>query len=131
MIRFAIGAIVGYILFGFAVIYGGIWQSQSYPTPGVQVQVIGGIVESGTLRRAWNRDLVLTKANGSEVRFPDGSNIVLIFPRTSEPISYWRKWRAWGPPVLVSCLFLLFVLWPRFRQLTRYSNKRSQNYRET
>ena len=118
MIRLILALVVWYFSFGLAATYGGIWHSQSNPTPNAHVQIIGGAAEVGTLRRAWDRDWSLTRADGSELRVSDSDMVLSVGP-SGRSLTYWQLWRAWVPVATVTCGFVLFVIWPGLRQLTK------------
>jgi len=119
MIRLLCALLVWYFAFGLATTYGGIWHSQSHPSPNASVQFIGGETESGTLRRAWNRDWELTRSDGSKLHFSDASTVVFRYERPAESLTFWQQWRAWGPVVLVSFCFLMFAIMPVLSRVTK------------
>jgi hypothetical protein len=130
MIRFIFALVGLYFSVALAITYGGIWHSQSHPTPNVQVRFADGTTESGTLKRAWNRNWVLTKDSGSELRFSDDAKVSLSFTPTDKKLDYWQQWRAWGPVVLAYWGFLLFAVWPWLRLSRKWVGYQSTSKRE-
>lgn len=110
LIRVIIAFVVWFYLSEFAVTYGGIWQSQSNPTPNVQVQLQNGAAEIGSLQQTWSRDWVLLKKDGSISNLKDLSYVTLSFPVPSEVPDFWAFWRSWLPLALVSGATIFFVL---------------------
>lgn len=110
LIRVIIAFVVWFYLSEFAVTYGGIWQSQSNPTQNVQVLLLNGVAEIGSLQQTWSRDWVLLKKDGSISNLKDLSYVTLSYPLPSEAPSFWAHWRTWLPLTLVSGATIFFML---------------------
>lgn len=96
-----------------ALHYGGIWQSRTYPTPGVEVSFDDGRVLHGSLTREWDGRFSLLSDDGATVT--DVSQFRgMTFPAPSKERQQQPTWRSWLPSGALFALYCVYCLfWAR------------------
>lgn len=119
MIRIVMGFVLWWFSFGFVATYASIWHSQTYPSRNVSVTLTESRFLTGDLHQDWNRKWVLTEADGRENRFNDSEVVVMAFspPPPGAALGYAKMWRSWGPVVIFTGVFWLWLLAPQIRSI--------------
>lgn len=103
-----------FAVFPAVVNLSGSWQSQAYPTPGVQVDFKNGSSAVGMLSREWGGRWILTTPAGESRSFGEGEYRAISYPAPDASTAA-PQWRALVPPLTTGFLFLLATLWPWFQ----------------
>jgi len=106
-----------FLVFPAVVNLAGAWESQTHPTPGVQVAFTDGSSAVGWLSRGWDRRWRLVTAEGTSRTFSEEQFTAMSYPapvasRATEP---GMPWRALAPPLATGFIFLLATFWPWFQ----------------
>lgn len=120
--RFVLWMICCFYGMGAAMTYGGIWQIQARPMEGVEVVLNDGLSIKGALTRDWNKDWVVTTADGSKVRFTDFQ--AMSFPAPA-PLDggrggFFEAWRETVPVLVTAWVFLGLALASAFNGHLRF-----------
>jgi hypothetical protein len=102
-----------------ALYYGGIWQSRTYPTDGVEVIFDDGRVLHGRLTREWDGRFTLLSNDGT-TSTDVGAYRVMTFPAPNAERLKHPAWRSSLPASMLLALYCAYCFfWVRGTRLPR------------